>query len=327
MKRMPKAAAVTARSILSVDPFKCRVWALHERLAGFDEPGCRAEIDSFRRHGQLVPALARRVIGDPDCEYELICGARRLFAARHLKMPLLVELREIGDREALAAMDAENRQRQDISPYERGVGYRSWLQKGVFASQEELARTLNLSTSQVSRSLRMARLPAVVVDAYRDPGQIRECWGLAILDALEDPDRRMATIRAARRLGSLSPRLPACEVTRGLLSSLARGRKAGAGRRDRVVSGHDGSPLFRVRHHSRAVALVFSAAKLSRYHLERIESRLTSLLLAAAEGSPKRPAARHPGEPAAASGLHAARPGSTTSRTRWPGAPAPAASG
>lgn len=326
MKRMSRTTDVAARSILSVDPSRCRVWALHERLAGVDEASCGAEIDSFRAQGQLVPALARRVTGHPDYEYEIICGARRLFAARHLKMPLLLELRDLDDREALAAMDAENRQRQDISPYERGLGYRSWLQTGVFQSQEELARTLNLSTSQVSRSLRLARLPAVVVDAFRDPAQIRECWGLAILDALDDPGRRVATIRAARALGALSPRLPASQVMRSLLSCFARGRKASASRRDRVVPGHDGLPLFRVRHHSQAVALLFSAAKLSRYHLERIESRLTTILLAA-EGSPKRPATQHPGRPAVASGLHPARPGSNTSRTRWQGAVARATSG
>jgi ParB family chromosome partitioning protein len=319
-------AHVTVGAILSVDPLKCRVWSLHDRLAGLDERACSAEIDSFRARGQLVPALGRRVTDDPDCEYELICGARRLFAARHLKMPLLLELRELGDREALAAMDAENRQRQDISPYERGVGYRSWLQKGVFGSQEELARALHLSTSQVSRSLRMARLPAVVVDAFRDPGQIRECWGLAILDALDDPGRRPATLRAARTLASLSPRLPAGEVVRRLLCCLALGRKSSAGRRDRVVPGHDGSPLFRVRHQSQAVALVFSAAKLSRYHLERIESRLTTILLAA-EGSPQRPATQHPGKPAVAPGFHATQSGSNTSRARWQGASARATSG
>ena len=273
---------------MSVDPFKCRVWALHDRFASeINERTCRLEIDSFAAHGQIVPALGRRVTDDPDCEVELICGARRLFAARHLKKPLLVELRELSDREGLVAMDIENRQRQDISPYERGVGYRRWLQEGVFESQEELARMLNLSTSQISRSLRLARLPAVVVDAFRDPGQIRECWGLEILDALDDPQRRPATIRAARTLGKVSPRLQGCDVMRRLLSCLDPGRKASLGRRDRVVQGHDGSALFRIRHHNHAIALVFSAAKLSQQHLESIESRLKDILLAEVS-SPKR---------------------------------------
>jgi len=278
----------TTGSIVSVDPFKCRVWALHDRFAGgINEGTCRLEIDSFGKDGQIVPALGRRVVDDPECEVELICGARRLFAARHLKMPLLVELRELSDREGLVAMDIENRQRQDISPYERGVGYRCWLQEGVFASQEELARMLNLSTSQISRSLRLARLPAVIVDAFRDPGQIRECWGLEILDALDDPQRRAATIRAARTLGNISPRLQGSDVMRRLLSCLARGRTPRPGRRDRVVLGSDGSALFRIRHHSHAIALVFSAAKLSQHHLVGIESRLTDILLAEVD-SPKR---------------------------------------
>src|SRR5688572_27296988 len=96
------------RTTISADPFKCRVWNLHDRFTSeVNEQTCRAEIDSFSMHGQLVPVLGRRLTDDPDHEIELIYGARRLFAARHLKMPLLVELRDVSDREGLIAMDIE----------------------------------------------------------------------------------------------------------------------------------------------------------------------------------------------------------------------------
>jgi ParB-like chromosome segregation protein Spo0J len=68
-----------------------------------------------------VPALGRPLHGDLEFDVEIIYGARRLFVARHLNMPLQVELREMSDREALVAMDIENRLRTDISPYERGT--------------------------------------------------------------------------------------------------------------------------------------------------------------------------------------------------------------
>src|SRR5688572_6279056 len=97
-------------SIHSVNPFRCRVWALHDRLEGeISEETCRAEIDSFSRHGQLVPVLGRPLQAGSSYDVELICGARRLFAARHLNLPLKVDLREMSDHDAIIAMDIENR--------------------------------------------------------------------------------------------------------------------------------------------------------------------------------------------------------------------------
>src|ERR1700678_2391533 len=124
-------------SLRKVNPFRCRVWTLHDRIEEhITEESCRTEIDSFAVHGQVVPVLGRPVLGDPNFDVELIYGARRLFVARHLNQPLLVELCDLSDFEAIVAMDIENRQRSDISPYERGVAFATWLRTGHFASQQ-----------------------------------------------------------------------------------------------------------------------------------------------------------------------------------------------
>src|SRR5215831_15072621 len=92
------AEGVHMETIISVDPSKCRLWSLHDRFESeINEASCKEEIESFRTYGQLLPALGRRILDDPKIEVELICGARRLFAARHLKMTLRVELREFTD--------------------------------------------------------------------------------------------------------------------------------------------------------------------------------------------------------------------------------------
>jgi ParB family chromosome partitioning protein len=277
---MPRMSALQpSRVIVSADPFRCRLWSLHDRFASeLTEQSCQGEIESLAAHGQKVPALGRPLKGDPDYDIELIYGARRLFAVRHLKMPLLVELRELTDREGLIAMDIENRQRRDISPYERGLSYKRWLQSRHFQSQEDISRTLKISTSQVSRLLQLARLPAVVVDAFRDPAQIRENWGLDIIEALDDPRRRAATIRRARTLGRSSPRLQARDVVRKLLSFAAHGPRPKTEVHDKIVAGCDGSPLFRVRYLSNSISLIFSAKETSPRSRARIEARLTALL-------------------------------------------------
>lgn len=266
-------------SIISVDPFRCRVWKLHDRIVdSITAETCKAEIEAFVEHGQFVPALGRRLLDDPAYDIELIYGARRLFVARHLKRPLLVEVREVSDQDAFVAMHIENQLREDLSPYERGLGYAQWLRTGVFKSQAEIAEALNVSASQISRQLRLARLPAVVVNAFRDAGEISENWGLELMEALEDPRRRPATIRKARALGNNSPRLAGRHVYNKLLAPTERGRKPRKEVHDRVVLGANGTPLFRVRQQCASIALILPADKVSQRCLDRIESSVADIL-------------------------------------------------
>jgi ParB family chromosome partitioning protein len=266
-------------SIIEVDPHRCRVWRLHQRLGTqVNLDTCSAEIVSFQEHGQLVPALGRCVADGSECEIELIYGARRLFVARHLGQQLLVDVRDISDRDGIIAMDIENRLRKDISPYERGLGYARWLRSGQFESQDEMARSLGVSASQVSRLLRIARLPAVVLAAFRTAGNVCENWGLEIMDALDDPLRRQATIRCARQLGDVPGRLPGDEVYRKLITSSVRGRKPRIEPHDRVVLGDDGTALFRVRYQSNTIVMMLPSERVSIGSLQEIEGALLAIL-------------------------------------------------
>lgn len=266
-------------SIVSVDPFRCRMWDLHDRLEGaITEESCKAEIESFQRHGQIVPALGRPTRGRADYDVDLIFGARRLFIARHLGRALSIELREISDRDALIAMDAENRQRIDISPYERGMSYAQWLRDGHFRSQEDISRTLKVSAAQVSRLLKFARLPAVVVDAFRSPVEICEAWGCEMIDALERPQWRPLIIQRARALGARSPRPQSIEVYRQLMATCAKGRRARAAGRDQVIKSDRGRPLFRVRRLRNHVALLLPVDRVPGTTLSAIQRTLAEML-------------------------------------------------
>jgi ParB family chromosome partitioning protein len=225
-----------------------------------------------------VPVLGRPLHDDPTHDIELVYGARRLFVARHLNKPLAVELREISDREAIVAMDVENRQRADISPYERGMSYARWLRSGYFNSQDELASALKISSSQVSRLLKLARLPAVIVSAFASPVQICEGWGLDLIDALDDPERRQRTVNKARALGNIFPRLSAREVYQQLRAASAVGRKPKRGAHDEVVKDLMGAPLFRIRQHANSIAVLLPVEKTSAQTLENIRSALRNIM-------------------------------------------------
>ena len=265
--------------IKSVNPFRCRMWELHDRIEHYvTEDSCRAEIESFSKHGQFVPVLGRPLRSDPDYDVELIYGARRLFVARHINKPLTVELRELSDKEAIVAMDIENRHRADITPYERGLSYAQWLRTGYFGSQDEIARTLKISCSHVSRLLKLSRLPTVIINAFEKPTEICEEWGLRLMEALDDPHRRDATVRKARMIGAGSQRPPSREVYRELLAASAPGRKVRAKSRDQVIKDKKGAPLFRVRHQRCSVALIVPLEKVSAECLESV-CRAIALLL------------------------------------------------
>lgn len=268
-----------ADTIISVDPFRCRPWALHDRLdEQITAESCRDEIESVRKHGQLVPALGRKLQNEPMYEVEVVCGARRLFVARYLKVALRIELREMTDRDAIVAMDIENRQRQDISAYERGLSYARWLREGYFSSQEDIASALKISGSQVSRLLKIARLPPVVLNAFPNVGDICESWGLEIAAALEDAEKRGPTISVAREISRGEQRFAAPEVRRRLLMANAPGRKPAARRRPEVVLDDDGSPLFRVRHECASVALLLPLERISAPYLKEICGEVKAIL-------------------------------------------------
>src|ERR1700728_1017132 len=145
--------------IIQVSPFRCRLWDKHGRMEEYiSEASCKEEMRSMRERGQLVPAIGRKLTGDEAYEVEIVCGARRMFVARQLNASLSVELRQMTDREAVVLLDIENRQRRDWSPYERGISFSRWLAASLFESQDDIARTLGVSASQVSRLLKLAKL-------------------------------------------------------------------------------------------------------------------------------------------------------------------------
>ena len=265
--------------IVSVNPFRCKLWDLHDRIEHLiSEDTCRAEISSFSEHGQLIPAVGRPLRGDPNYDVELICGARRLFVARHLNANLLVEVREMTDRAAVIARDIENRQRQDISPYERGLSFARCLHEGCFETQEDLAKALKISQSQVSRLLTLARLPSVVVNAFGNPLEIREGWGTELMAALQDKNERDATFARARSLARLSPRPSAIEVYQQLVAAPVAGRKVRSTLHDEVVTDVDGSPLFRIRTREKAIAVLLPRDEVSQETLSAVRDAVRKVL-------------------------------------------------
>lgn len=270
-------------NVIAVDPFRCRMWQGHARLErGVNYRSCRAEIDSVVAHGQQLPVLARPLKDDGRHDFELVYGARRLFVARHLKVPLLLEVRELNDREAVIALDIENRQRKQLSPYEHGRSYQMWLNNGIFPSQHALARAINVSPSQVSRLINLAQLPSVLVNAFASPLDICESWGRDLLELWADPHKKRVLIAAARSISSDPVRRPAVAVFKRLMAAARdaseRGLDLRASGRDELIKGKDGSPLFRVSQRRSDTVLLLPAHLVSVKIISEIKLELTQIL-------------------------------------------------
>ncbi len=159
-----------------VDPARCRPWRLHNRdLDHLSEETCRDLIDAFlSAKKQRIPAIVRRLTGDPEFDYEIVAGVRRWWTVKwlrehnHPEFDYLVTVQKIGDEEAFRVSDIENRTRKDITDWERAHEYTQALGEFYEGSQNKMAEHLNISKSWLSRMLDVARLPAEIVAAFAD---------------------------------------------------------------------------------------------------------------------------------------------------------------
>jgi ParB family chromosome partitioning protein len=163
-----------------VDPARCRPWRLHNRdLDKLNEENCADLIDAFKSAGrQRIPAVVRRLRGDPDFDFEIVAGVRRWWTTRwlrehhHPEFEYLVTIQNMTDEEAFRVADLENRARRDISPIERAQDYLRAIDEFYDGSQLAMAERLNVSKSWLSRILDVGRLPAEVIAAFPDSHQI-----------------------------------------------------------------------------------------------------------------------------------------------------------
>ena len=215
-------------NIHSVDPRRCRPWKYHNRTEGwYTRERCQDLIDSIAKDGQLEPALARKVDGDPKHDFELIFGMRRRFACEATGHKLKVRVIEADDARAAILMHIENADRQDITPMERAMSFANQIEAKVFATQDAMAEALGVSKGQVAKMIKAAGLlkhPGVAaLFADRSEIPVEQAYKLAAL--MERPGAKEIVLKAAQNLGQRggAKRSPA-EVLKALLGSLDRSK-------------------------------------------------------------------------------------------------------
>ncbi len=127
----------------------------------FDENSLSDLAQSISQHGLLQPLLVRPL---PMGGYQIVAGERRYRACRMAGLTEIpVNIRELTDSETMELALIENLQREDLSPIEEALGYKSLIDEYGF-SQEEVATSVGKSRPAVANSLRILKLPESVLD-------------------------------------------------------------------------------------------------------------------------------------------------------------------
>lgn len=220
---------------LLLDPARVRIWPGNARTyAHLSEENCRELIDSLiAEGGQKVPAVVRRVEGDPDHDYEVIAGTRRHWSVSWLRshsypdMQFVAQVAHLDDEAAFRLADLENRARADVSDLERARNYLEALRTHYGNHQTRMAERLKVSKGWLSKMLKVATIPDAVVAAFASPGDVQLKPAYALAQALDEKEvakaitamaKQVAKEQAERRESGTLP-YPATDVLRRLLDA------------------------------------------------------------------------------------------------------------
>lgn len=124
----------------------------------FDEDALRELAASIKAQGIIQPLLVRPLAGDDT--YQIVAGERRWRAAQMAGLDYVpVYVRELSDKEVMAAALIENLQREDLNPIEEAEALQA-LREALDLTQEELAARLGKSRPAVANALRLLQLSA-----------------------------------------------------------------------------------------------------------------------------------------------------------------------
>lgn len=246
---------------LLLDPGRVRIWPGNARqYAHLNAENCRELIDSIiAEGGQKVPAVVRRVENDPDHDYEVIAGTRRHWSISWLRahsypdMVFVAQVAQLDDEAAFRLADLENRARKDVSDLERARNYAAALNTHYDGHLTRMAERLKLSKGWLSKMIRVAGLPDIVIDAFPSPADIPLKPSYALVQALDNPRLRDEILAVAAHLAGVQkicraagePPRPADQVLRDLMT-------AGQPDSQKDLSGYslarpDGRPMLSVQ--------------------------------------------------------------------------------
>ena len=167
--------SVTTLKISEVEPNS------HQPRTSFDDEALRELADSIREHGVIQPVIVRPL---ESGTYQIVAGERRWRASRMAGLSEIpVVIRELDGPQTLEVAIIENLQREDLNAIELATGYKSLMEEHGM-TQEQVAKKIGKSRSDVANTIRLLSLPESVMKHIRS-GKISKGHAKALL-SLED---------------------------------------------------------------------------------------------------------------------------------------------
>lgn len=197
----------------------------------FNEKDFAELVHSIREVGILQPIVVRSIAGSDN--YELIMGERRLRASKEVgleQIPVIV--RETADEDMLRDALLENLHRSELNPLEEASAYQQ-LMADFGITQEQLADRIGRSRPQISNTIRLLKLPAVVqkrvAAGVLSAGHARAILSLGEPEAMQRLADKIVnedlSVRAAEALAQETPTTrkpkPVAGTKRGHLDEIA----------------------------------------------------------------------------------------------------------
>lgn len=168
----------------------------------FEEASLQQLADSIAIHGVIQPIAVRR--GKNEGFYEIIAGERRWRAAKLAGIVTIpAVILELDDAAAAQAALIENIQREDLNPVEEAKAYQTLLDT-YGMTQENLAKQLGKSRSQITNMLRLLDLDEAILQALA-AGELTIGHAKALL-SVKDPADRLALAKQIIAQGDFSVR-------------------------------------------------------------------------------------------------------------------------
>lgn len=128
----------------------------------FDEHDMQELVHSIKEIGVLQPIVVRTSREKGPEKYELIMGERRWRASQRAGLQTIPAIiRETQDENLLRDALLENLHRSQLNPIEEAAAYQQLLEE-FGTTQEQLAQRIGRSRPQISNTMRLLKLPALV---------------------------------------------------------------------------------------------------------------------------------------------------------------------
>lgn len=213
-----QASEVATVQQLNVDQLVAGRYQPRQRV---DETYLAELAQSIRQFGIIEPLIVRPLA---DGRYEILAGHMRWQAAQQAGLTQIpVMVREADDRTAAAIALVENLLRRDLNPIEEARALQR-LREEFSLTQEQLAATLGLSQSAISRALGLLSLDPLI-QAFIEDGQLEAGHGKALIGLSGEAQIQLAEqaisagwpVRELERRRALSAQTPPAQTPSAII--------------------------------------------------------------------------------------------------------------